>query len=101
MFSRDNSALGRLLATFCLQGLISLEDLDSPSSGWEALEAARAAANRRAMRTKLPPPYFPGLPWRNLAREWIAAHPAEWEAMLIKTLNDEPNPIPAHPLHGL
>lgn len=101
MFSPNSSALGRLLATFCLQGLISLEDLDNPSSTWEALEAVRTAANRHAMRSKLPPPYPPGQPWRNLAREWIAAHPAEWEAMLIKTLNDEPDPIPAHPLHGL
>lgn len=101
MFSPDSAALGRLLATFCLQGLISLEDLDNPSAGWQELETARSLANRYAMRTKTPMPYPPGQPHRNLAREWIAAHPAEWEAMLIKTLNEEPEPISPHPLYGL
>ena len=74
--------LGRLLAVMVLQGRLSLEDLDNPSEQWLALEAARRHANSRAQRSMLPTPYPPGYPWRNLAREWIAAHAAEWQALL-------------------
>jgi hypothetical protein len=95
------SSIGRLLATYCLQGLVSLEDLDKPSPGWLSTEADRQTINTRAARSKLPQPLPPPPQHRNLARDWITSNNAEWESMLIKTLNAEPTPPPANPLHGI
>lgn len=80
---------GRLLARYALQGLITLESLDQPTTIWQAMEADRRAANSRAQRLGRGPVFPPPLEWRNLAREWIAAHPREWEEMLRDTLARE------------
>lgn len=80
---------GRLLAVMVLQGRFSLEDLDQPSELWRSLEADRKHANSQAQRSKLPTPLPLGVPWRNLAREWIAAHSDEWQALLRHYLEQE------------
>lgn len=80
---------GRLLARYALQGLITLESLDQPTTIWQAIEADRRAANARAHRLGRGPAFPPPPEWRNLAREWIAAHPKEWEEMLRNTLAQE------------
>lgn len=80
---------GRLLARYALQGLITLEALDAPTPNWNALEADRRVAIGRAQRQGRGPVYPPPCDWRNLAREWIARNPAEWEAMLRDTLARE------------
>jgi len=90
--------VGRLLARYALQGLITLEDLDTPPPGWSRLEADRAAANARSQRTARRPVYPPAQPWRNLAREWIEAHPREWEAMVRDALALEQPPEPLPPV---
>lgn len=90
--------LGRLLAVMVLQGRLSLEDLDNPSEQWLALEADRRHANSRAQRDKLPIPYPIGYPWRNLARDWISAHPAEWQALLRHYLEQEESAAADHPV---
>jgi len=95
------TSIGRLLATYCLQGLVSLEDLDQPGPNWRSIEADRQKAISRAQRLKQPCAFPPPIPHRNLARDWIAANGSEWESMLIKTLNDEASPPPANPLHAL
>lgn len=80
---------GRLLARYALQGLITLEALDQPTTIWQAMEADRRAVNARAQRLGRGPAFPPPPEWRNLAREWIAAHPKEWEEMLRNTLAQE------------
>ena len=96
------TSVGRLLACFCLQGLLSLEDLDRPSPYWLIVESERSKAIDRARHLRVPSAYPPPTAYRNLAREWIAGHKSEWEAMLIKTLNEEATPTPpANPIHGL
>lgn len=80
---------GRLLARYALQGLITLEALDSPTPNWNALEADRRVANNRAQRQGRGPVFPPPNDWRNLAREWITRNPAEWESMLRDTLARE------------
>lgn len=93
--------LGRLLAVIILQGRLSLEDLDNPSEQWLALEADRRHAISRAQRFTLPTPYPPGSPWRNLAREWIAAHSEEWQALLRHYLELEASAVAEDPLDEL
>lgn len=86
---------GRLLARFALDGRITLEALDQPTSSWRALAADQDAANRRAQRLGRALPYPAPLPWRNLAREWIQAHRQEWESLLLEHLNTEDvTPLP-------
>ena len=99
----NTAAIGHLLATWTLQGRLSLEDLDHPgdTSGWIALEADRRTANSRELRHGHAPIYPPPQPWRNLAREWINANPAAWESMLRNALNAETDTHNTHPLHGL
>lgn len=84
-----DAAAGRLLARYVLKGLMTLEDLDAPSPGWDRIEADRRHANRRAQRLGLAPTYPPPQPWRNLAREWIDSHPREWESMVREALAAE------------
>lgn len=81
--------VGRLLAVMVLQGLLTLEQLDHPSTGWQQIEADRAAANSRAKRLGIPQPYPLPPQWRNLAREWIAANPTAWQALLTQHLEAE------------
>lgn len=65
---------GRTLALCSLRGLWPLEALD---------RAPRQAQDVRSINVR------PGTPYRNLAREWIAANPREWELMMRDSLNAE------------
>ena len=93
--------VGRTLALQVSKGFFTLEDLDTPSPGYQAIERDRQASQnpcdwsdpsqkRRHVCPdgedywSFPRPtikYPPAKPFRNLAREWIAANPKEWEAM--------------------
>ena len=67
-------ATGRTLALCSLRGLWLLEALDNPP---------RAPQDVRSINVR------PGTPHRNLAREWIAANPKEWELMMRDSLDAE------------
>lgn len=83
----------RMLAIGALKGLWTLEQLDAPSPGWKEIEDDRVRSALPADPT-MPPelrrrgPVFSylsagtRLPYRNLAREWIEAHPTEWVELL-------------------
>ena len=76
--SRDRLAgVGQMLAMRVLDGYWTLEQLDQPS-------ASHQAANTWRARNRLPP-----IEHSNLAREWIAAHPEQWDALLRSKLRDE------------
>jgi hypothetical protein len=95
----DAVTLARFLAIGTLKGLWTLEDLDARSPASDELEAARRRSeapqatvqgmtghNRPVMRYPNAGQYH--LP-RNLAREWIEAHPQEWQALLSEALDRE------------
>jgi hypothetical protein len=85
------AAIGKTLASGHASGLWTLEALDKPSPGWDEIEQDRVkSAVARDLRNPHDRRMVPALPYpdagsyrkpRNLAREWIAAHPEEWEAM--------------------
>lgn len=92
-FALGQVNIGKLLAMGVLHDRWSLEDLDEPSPQWAALKRDRVRSLHpvdlsmpQALRTSGPAVSYPGAgtvtPFRNLAREWIAAHPLEWEAMM-------------------
>jgi hypothetical protein len=61
---------------------MSLSALGTPEKTGETL--ARLIASGRCILEHLdlePPTWPPEEPYRNLAREWIDAHPDEWAAM--------------------
>ena len=66
---------GQSLALGALRGLWPLEALDHPP---------RAPNDVRSINVR------PDTPYRNLAREWIAANPTQWDALLKQHLNAEP-----------
>ncbi len=82
---------GLVLARGITKGLWTLSDLDQPTSSFRRIEADRhrSASPVTGMSLYEPKPgptaRYPGAgttwPWRNLAREWIAANPREWEAL--------------------
>ena len=89
--NRREENIGRMPARGHASGLWTLEELDRPSPGWDELEKDRVKSavprdtrdpndTRRVPVAKYPDAGSYRKP-RNLAREWIAAHPAEWEAM--------------------
>lgn len=65
---------GLVLALGALRGLWSLEALDHPP---------RIPSDPRSINVR------PKEPYRNLAREWIAANPREWEIMQRNSLEAE------------
>ena len=80
--------LGRQLAEGIIRGHWTLEDLDKDSPGVEKLERDRVASTF-AVRDATDPysagfirRYPPAPPRRNVARDWIQANAAQWEAML-------------------
>ncbi len=73
-FARGQIATGQLLAMGTLRGLWTLEDFDHPP---------RVPQDVRSINVRS------DTPWRNLAREWIAANPKEWELMMRDSLNAE------------
>ena len=95
------SNVGRTLAVQVSKGLMTLEQLDQPPPGHLYVEDCRAASGNPCDWTdpkqKVPyynaegdaywtyprPPmeYPPAKPYRNLAREWIAANPKDWERL--------------------
>lgn len=80
--------VGQQLALGVLRGRWSLEHLDKTCSSELIANNWRAAQN------------LPTIPHRNLAREWIAAHPREWDALLRAELQQEITPplTPADPI---
>ena len=91
--------VGRMLAIGTLKGLWTLEDLGAWSPSSDELEADRRRSelpqataqgmtghNRPVMRYPNAGQY---LHPRNLAREWIDAHPQEWQALLSEALDQE------------
>ena len=85
-------SLGMQLAVLVARGLMGLEDLDVATPASRELERDRMRSGdghhgpsgwpgRRS-----PAMRYPGAgciqPVRNLAREWIAAHPGEWQALV-------------------
>ena len=80
------------LAVLVARGLMSLEDLDvaPPASRELERDRMRSATDQAGQGgwpgRRSPAMRYPGAgciqPVRNLAREWIAAHPGEWQALL-------------------
>ena len=66
---------GQTLALGAMRGLWPLEALDLPP---------RVPHDIRSINVRNPAPH------RNLAREWIAANPTQWDALLKAQLNAEP-----------
>jgi hypothetical protein len=84
--------IGRMLALGVVHGRWTLEHLDKRSPQAQELEEDRVRSISpadptmpAALRRPGPVMKYPGagtmLPHRNLAREWIAANPAEWAEM--------------------
>jgi len=80
------------LAVLVARGLMSLEDLDvaPPASRELERDRMRSATDHAGQGgwpgRRSPAMRYPGAgciqPVRNLAREWIAGHPGEWQALL-------------------
>jgi hypothetical protein len=95
----DPVTVARMLAIGTLKGLWALEHLDAWSPSSDELEADRRRSdlpqatvqgmtghNRPVMRYPHAGQYRHP---RNLAREWIEAHPQEWQALLSEALESE------------
>jgi hypothetical protein len=65
--------VGPLLAGMVAKGLMTLEQLDVPTPRW--MDELELMTQYRLMGGKPPPE------WRNTARDWIEAHPADWVAL--------------------
>jgi hypothetical protein len=100
-------SVGETLARMVAGGLCTLEDLDKPSPGWAEVERSRVLSQDPCdftdpyqrvpvkvgdeMHYSYPRPtmkYPAREPYRNLARDWIAANPRKWAAMT----NQDPAP---------
>ena len=97
------------LAVLVARGLMSLEDLDvaPPASRELERDRMRSATDHAGQGgwpgRRSPAMRYPGAgciqPVRNLAREWIAVHPGEWQALLrLHQVGRQPV---AQPLAGL
>ena len=100
-FQTLGDGVGRMLALQVSKGMMTLEQLDQPSPGHEAVEKSRTDSRNPCDYTneKQRVPYYnaegeatwtyprptmeypPATPFRNLAREWISANPREWALM--------------------
>jgi hypothetical protein len=90
--------VGRMLAIGTLTGRWTLEDLDKPSAHWLQIERDRLRSATPGMTgSGWPAMRYPdadtGIPYRNLAREWIAGNPTEWAKLMQEHLEAE-NSIP-------
>jgi hypothetical protein len=74
--SRGQLQIGQMLAIGTLRGLWGLEQFDHPP---------RRPAEPRSINVRT------DTPWRNLASEWIAANPNQWDALLKQQLDAEAN----------
>ena len=83
--------IGRFLAVGTLAGRWTLETFDKPSGQTAVLERDRVLSH--GCGGLGPVMRYPEAPaHRNLAREWIAANPREWEALMSAALEQEANP---------
>lgn len=62
-----------MLVRMVLDGRCTLDDLDWPSPGWDI---SHRDATRIYTKWNLTP-----RPYKNLARQWISANPAEWDQL--------------------
>jgi len=102
-------SLALQLAVLVARGLMSLEDLDiaPPASRELERDRMRSATDHAGQGgwpgRRSPAMRYPGAgciqPVRNLAREWIVAHPGEWQALL--RLHQAGRQPVAQPLAGL
>ena len=102
-------SLALQLAVLVARGLMSLEDLDvaPPASRELERDRMRSATDHAGQGgwpgRRSPAMRYPGAgciqPVRNLAREWIAGHPGEWQA-LLRLHQAGRQPVP-QPLAGL
>lgn len=91
MLTLTEQHAGLTLARGVVAGLWTLEQLDEPSGMFRELEAERirslhpSGTNPMTSRRHGPAVRYPQAEqrhaWRNLAREWIAANPAEWDVL--------------------
>ena len=88
----QEEAVGRVLAIGVLNGHWQVEHFDEPTKSWLMNEADRRSAVSGASRRGHCGPFPPAVPYRNLAREWIDTHKAEWDELLLQGLNAEPAP---------
>lgn len=97
--------VGRMLAIGTLKGYWTLEHLDNPSPGWKEIESDRVrslypADSGMGRPTMRYPAAGTRRPYRNLARDWIAANPKEWaelqEAHTSAALPASPDRDPDH-----
>ena len=102
-------SVGETLARMVANGLCTLEQLDKPSPGWADVERSRELsqdpcdftnpAHRVPCQTTEAGTYYgyprPTIkysarePYRNLARDWIAANSKKWAEMT----NQDPEPV--------
>ncbi len=102
-------SLGLQLAVLVARGLMGLEDLDvaTPASRELERDRMRSGDGHHAPSgwpgRRSPAMRYPGAgciqPVRNLAREWIAAHPGDWQALV--RLHQPGGQSDAKPLDGL
>ncbi len=100
--------LGLQLAALVARGLFSLEQLDELSPAQAELERDRRRSlvtdlatgwpGRRSPAMRYPAAGTVGAP-RNLAREWIEAHPRDWALMLEQTAAAAPVACQRDPEH--
>ena len=81
---RLQTGVGKRLAMGVLDGYWTLEQLDGCTSPCNRSYCSRCEDNAWRVANRLPP-----LVHSNSAREWIAAHPEQWEALLRSRLADE------------
>ena len=104
-------SLALQLAVLVARGLMSLEDLDvaPPASRELERDRMRSASDLGGHGgwpgRRSPAMRYPGAgciqPVRNLAREWIAAHPREWQALVqLHQAGGQPVAQPADGLLG-
>ena len=96
-------SLGLQLAVLVARGLMSLDDLDTatPASRELELDRMRSATDLEGHGgwpgRRSPAMRYPGAgciqPVRNLAREWIAAHPREWQVLLQQHQAADPEAV--------
>jgi hypothetical protein len=77
----SEQAIGRLLVEQSLRGRWRIEEFDQPPP---AARELLKTAQREAIKANRQPPV-----WRNLAREWMAANPYEWDQLLRQSLDTE------------
>lgn len=86
------------LALLVARGRMTLEDLDQPTPAWEELERDRLRSGMPGPGNGWPGRRSPAMRYpgagefrkpRNLAREWIEDNPKQWEALMLRALEEE------------